>query len=128
MPGKKKKIRIEIWGLVNNDTYYRTYNAVITLSIFSQILTIDTPQLAREGELWGVCYEFEVWFKFCTCHCRAKNNSDKLDRIIMALDCINSLDPGRWGKNFMCNFWKQIIDYCHEHFKITLKNGKHLCR
>ena len=30
-------------------------NAGITRSIFSKILTIDTPQLTREGELWGVC-------------------------------------------------------------------------
>ena len=30
-------------------------------TIFSKILTIDTTQLAREGEIWGVFCEFKVW-------------------------------------------------------------------
>ena len=33
---------------------------VITRSIFSQILTIDT----REGEVWGVGCDFEFWFTY----------------------------------------------------------------
>ena len=38
--------------------------AIITRSSFSQILTTDTPQLTREGSIWGVCCEFEVWFTY----------------------------------------------------------------
>ena len=34
------------------------YYVIMIRSIFSQILTINTPYLAREGELWGVC----CWF------------------------------------------------------------------
>ena len=42
--------------------------AVITWSIFLKIIIIDTPYLAHEGELLGVCCEFEVWFTFCCCN------------------------------------------------------------
>ena len=31
-----------------------------TWSIFPQFLTMDTPELAREGEVWGVNCDFEV--------------------------------------------------------------------
>ena len=48
----------------HKNTVRCSYNAVF-LKI--KILIIDTPLLAREGELWGVCCEFEVWFKFCFC-------------------------------------------------------------
>ena len=34
------------------------------MSIFLKMLTIDTPYLAREGEIWGVCCEFKVWYMF----------------------------------------------------------------
>ena len=44
--------------------------AIITQSIFSQILTTDIPQLAHEGEIWGVCSEFKV----CCCHHSAINS------------------------------------------------------
>ena len=45
---------------------YLKHSAVITLSIFSQILTIDfTPELACEGEVWVVCCNSKIWFTFC---------------------------------------------------------------
>ena len=43
--------------------------AVIMRSIVSKILTTGTSQLAREGELWGVCCDSNIWFTFC--HCRS---------------------------------------------------------
>ena len=33
-------------------------------SIFAKIITIDTPQLAREGAIWSVYCVFEVWFMY----------------------------------------------------------------
>ena len=43
--------------------------AVITQSsFFTDFLTTDTPQLAREGDEWGVCceYKFQVMFWLST--------------------------------------------------------------
>ena len=34
--------------------------AVLTRSIFSQILTSDTPDLAHEGKIWDVCCDISV--------------------------------------------------------------------
>ena len=39
------------------------YNAIS----FLQILKVDTPQLTREGEVWGVCCEVIVRYTFCRC-------------------------------------------------------------
>ena len=36
------------------------YNAVI----FFKTLIMDTPQIDREGDVWGICCEFEVWFTY----------------------------------------------------------------
>ena len=36
--------------------------SIIAHLIVFQILTIDTPYLTHEGELWGVVCEFKVWF------------------------------------------------------------------
>ena len=48
--------------LVSYRTFaYPEYSAV-PLSIFSPILTRDTPQLACGGELCGVCCEIKIWF------------------------------------------------------------------
>ena len=47
---------------------YIMCGAVIGRSIFSQILTIDTPQLAHEDKVWRVCCVFEIWFMFYHCH------------------------------------------------------------
>ena len=55
--------------------HYIQCSAVITRSIFSQILTRDTPQLAREGEIWSVFCEFEVWFAFRASQCSDVWNS-----------------------------------------------------
>ena len=41
---------------------------------FSQIHIIDTPYLAREGKVWGVCCEFEFWCTSCCCHHSAVHN------------------------------------------------------
>ena len=38
------------------------YIAVIMQSIFSQMLTIDTPKSAREGEVCKDFCESKVWF------------------------------------------------------------------
>ena len=38
--------------------------SIIIQSIFSQILTIKTPQFICEGELWGVFCELKVWSVF----------------------------------------------------------------
>ena len=43
-------------------------------SIFCKILTKDTPKLAREGELWGVFCESNVWLMLCHCHHSAECN------------------------------------------------------
>ena len=42
--------------------------STVTRSIFSKILTIDTPYLAHEGEVWGVCCGSKIWFTFCHCY------------------------------------------------------------
>ena len=64
-------------------------DAVITRSIFSTILKIDTPQLSHEGEMWGVCCDSKLWFAFCHCYRSATCNIvNKLDRVITALDCM----------------------------------------
>ena len=47
---------------------------IMIRSVFSQILTTDTPQLAREGEGWCVCCEVKVWYTFCHCHRSAMCN------------------------------------------------------
>ena len=39
------------------------WDAVITLSIFAKILTMGTPYLAREGELWGAFCEYKLWLR-----------------------------------------------------------------
>ena len=44
--------------------------AVIMRSNYSHILAIDTPELARVGEILGVCCEIKIWFWFIFCHCR----------------------------------------------------------
>ena len=41
--------------MVQHKIWHVQCGALITRSIFTEILTIDTPQLAREGEVWGVC-------------------------------------------------------------------------
>ena len=41
--------------------WYIKCGVVIGLSCFSKILTIDTPQLAREGERWGDFCELKLW-------------------------------------------------------------------
>ena len=43
-------------------------SAVITQSIFSQILLINTQQLAGEGNEWVVCCGSYIWFTFCHCY------------------------------------------------------------
>ena len=46
------------------------YNAVN----FLQILIKRTPKLAREGEIWGVFSEFNVWLTFCHFHSSVECN------------------------------------------------------
>ena len=43
------------------ETKYIQCGVVITLPIFTQILTKGTPELARESEVWGVFCEFSLW-------------------------------------------------------------------
>ena len=38
------------------------------MSTFFKIIILDTPYLAREGEVWGVCWLLKVWFTFCCCY------------------------------------------------------------
>ena len=52
------------------DRMYIQCGAVITRSIFTQILTKDTLSLAREGKVWGVLCEHYLWCIFCLSHCR----------------------------------------------------------
>ena len=42
--------------------------AVIMWLIFSKILTVDTPLLTREGEVWDVCCDSDICFTFCHCY------------------------------------------------------------
>ena len=49
-------------------------DSVIARSIFSQILTIDTPYLAREDDLWGVCCDSNILLTFCHCYCGVVSN------------------------------------------------------
>ena len=44
------------------------HGTVIKRSIFSQILTIDTPYLAHKGEVWGVCCDSKILLTFCHCY------------------------------------------------------------
>ena len=44
------------------------HGTVIKRSIFSQILTIDNPYLARKGEVWGVCCDSKILLTFCHCY------------------------------------------------------------
>ena len=74
-------------------------NAVITPSIFHQNLHNRHP-IARPWGLWGVCCEFEVWFKFCFCQLSDMGTIViDLDRVITALDCISL----RFHKNQQTN-------------------------
>ena len=52
-------------GIYERDVLSVQCGAVLTRSISCQILTIDTPYLAREGEVWGVCCDSKVGFTFC---------------------------------------------------------------
>ena len=55
-------------GLGHNqslNTVWCCYNT----SIFSKILTLDTPYLTREGEVWSVFCESKIWFIFCVSQC-----------------------------------------------------------
>ena len=63
--------------------------AVITWSIFTRILTKDSPYFARKGEVWSVFCEFNLWCIFCfsRCHTIFKIMSC-WRRAITALDCI----------------------------------------
>ena len=61
--------------------------AIITRTIFSEILIIDTPLLAPEGELWGVFCEAYAWFMFFYCHHSAECNTNKYESVITAFDC-----------------------------------------
>ena len=44
-------------------------SAVVRQSVFSKIITISTPYLARAGEIWGVFCECKPWLMFCLGHC-----------------------------------------------------------
>ena len=48
--------------------------AVMTRSVFFTIHIIHTPQLTREGEVWDVCFELEVWVTFCCYHYSTVSN------------------------------------------------------
>ena len=61
-------------------------DVVITRSISSQIHTIDTPQLAHEGEMWDAFCEPKVWFQFRHWHHSAVCNCDKVTCIRTALE------------------------------------------
>ena len=37
---------------------------IIMWSIFSKFLTVDTPELTCEGEIWDVCCEYKFLFTF----------------------------------------------------------------
>ena len=41
---------------------------IIIRSFFPQILTIDTPLIAREGEILGVCCDSDIWFTSRHCY------------------------------------------------------------
>ena len=47
---------------VQNVYINKECDAGIAWSIFSKILTIDTPSLTREGEWWGVCCDISDSF------------------------------------------------------------------
>ena len=38
------------------------------MSIFPQILTIDTPKLVSEGEVLGICCDSIIWLTFFYCY------------------------------------------------------------
>ena len=58
-----------LWWCISKATPMQVQSgAVRTRSIVSKVLTIDIPQLAREGEVWGVCCDFNNWFTFCHCY------------------------------------------------------------
>ena len=61
------------------NTVQGRYNAVNLLPNYHN----RHPKLAREGDVCGVCHVLEVRFMLYRCH-----RSDKLERVIMALDCI----------------------------------------
>ena len=48
--------------------------AIMTRSVFFTIHIIHTPQLTREGEVWDVCFELEVWVTFCCYHYSTVSN------------------------------------------------------
>ena len=56
-----KCVRLHVWDNVvlrpDANTALCRYH-----TIFSQILTIYTPQLAREGEVWGVCCDSNLMY------------------------------------------------------------------
>ena len=57
-------------SLCTRNTVWCCYSAIN----FLQILTTDAPYLAHEGKVWGVFYEFEIWFVFCCWHCIVIND------------------------------------------------------
>ena len=48
--------------------------AIMALSSLSQILTMDTPWLTCEGEVWGFHREFSIWLVPCHWHCGVEWN------------------------------------------------------
>ena len=50
---------------------------------------------------WGVCYEYEVWFMFCSYHHSVINNiREDWDYIITPLHCITAQHPARTLSGF----------------------------
>ena len=42
--------------------------AVMIRWTYSKLLTMDTPQLALEGKIWGVCCVSKIWHTLCHCY------------------------------------------------------------
>ena len=70
--------------------HYKTVN-------FLQIPHNGHPIAHREGEIWGVCCEYKIWFMFnlSNIHKYCLQHYVVLDLILMALDCI----------------WRQLLIY-----------------
>ena len=53
------------------DTVHDTVWSWYPVVNFSKAYIMGTPWLAREGEIWGVYFEFNIWHTFSLCHCRS---------------------------------------------------------
>ena len=67
---------------------HKQYSAVpLQRCQFSLILSQNTPKLAREGEVWGVFCEFNLWRSYIPATAVLYTNNALSDRFITAFDC-----------------------------------------